>query len=363
MKLTAKIKLQPAPYQFDMLLQTLEKANAACNYASEQAWDSKTFRQYDLHQLVYNDIRERFGLAAQMTVRAIAKVSYAYKINQKGRRNFSSHGAFPYDSRILNFKTAAKKVSIWTLDRRQHMPYLCGERQHELLEGKRGEADLCYIDGEFYLFVSCEVETPETQDVEVFLGIDLGIVNIASDSDGETFSGEQVEESRRKFAHRRRNLQRKGTRASKRKLKTIRYNQSRYQTDVNHQISKAIVQKAKRTGRGIALEMLKGITQRVRVTRKQRARLHNWSFGQLASFVLYKAELAGMPVIFVDPKYTSQSCSVCGYIDKRNRPDQATFSCVSCGFSASADTNAAVNIAVRAVVNQPNGLLAQGSAA
>jgi transposase len=70
-----------------------------------------------------------------------------------------------------------------------------------------------------------------------------------------------------------------------------------------------------------------------------------------------------MPVIFVDPKYTSQSCSVCGYIDKRNRPDQATFSCVSCGFSASADTNAAVNIAVRAVVNQPNGLLAQGSAA
>lgn len=363
MILTAKIKLQPTPEQFVMLLQTLEKANDVCNYASEQAWEYQIFRQYPLHHLVYRDIRERFSLGAQVTVRAIGKVADAYKIDNRVKRTFAQRGAFPYDWKILSFKITKNTVSIWTLEGRQHMPYLCGKRQHELLEGKRGEADLCYIGDEFYLFVSCEVETPELEDVDVFLGIDLGIVNIASDSDGKVFRGEQTEEIRRKFSHRRRNLQRNGTRSSKRKLRKIRYKQSRYQADINHQISKAIVQKAKRTGRGIALEILKGITRRVRVTRKQRARLHNWSFGQLASFVQYKAELAGIPVMFVDPKYTSQTCSECGHIDKRNRPDQATFSCVSCGFSAPADTNAAVNIAVRAVVNQPNELLAQGSAA
>ncbi|MCK4962463.1 MAG: transposase [Anaerolineales bacterium] len=363
MILTAKIKLQPTPDQHNALLETLEVANAACDYASEQAWEHQIFRQYPLHHLVYRDIRECFSLGAQVAVRAIGKVADAYKLDKRVKRTFAPYGAFPYDKKLLSFKTAKKTVSIWMLEGRQHMTYLCGERQHKLLEGKRGEADLCYIDGELYLFVSCEVETPELEDIAAYLGIDLGIVNIASDSDGETFSGEQVEETRRKFAHRRRNLQRLGTRASKRKLMKIRHKQSRYQTDVNHQISKAIVQKAKRTGRGIALEILKGITRRVRVTRKQRARLHNWSFGQLASFVQYKAELAGMPVSFVDPKYTSQTCSECGHIDKRNRPDQATFSCVSCGFSVSADTNAAVNIAVRAVVNQPNELCAQGSAA
>jgi len=356
MKLTAKIKLQPMPKQHKVLLETLEMANAACNYASEQAWDSKTFRQYNLHRLVYSDVRERFGLSAQMTVRAIAKVAHTYKPDKKKQHIFSPRSAFPYDSRILSFKTAKKTVSIWTLGGRERMGYLCGERQHKLLEGKRGEADLCYIDGDFYLFVACEVETPEPEDVDGYLGVDLGIVNIASDSDGETFSGKQVEQSRCKFAHRRCNLQHKGTRASKRKLRKIRHNQSRYQTDINHQISKAIVKKAKRTARGIALEMLKGITRRVRVTRKQRARLHNWSFSQLASFVQYKAELAGMPVALVNPQYTSQTCSACRYVDKRNRPDQANFSCVSCGYSAPADTNAEVNIAARAAVNQPNEL-------
>lgn len=363
MILTAKIKLQPTPYQHNALLETLENANAVCNYASEQAWEHRIFRQYPLHHLVYRDARERFSLGAQVVVRAIGKVADAYKLDRRAKRTFAPRGAFPYDNKNLSFKTDERTVSIWTLEGRQYMPYLCGERQNELLEGKRGEADLCCINGEFYLFVACEVGTPEPEEVDDFLGVDLGIVNIASDSDGEVFSGEQVEETRRKFAHRRRNLQRNGTRASKRKLRNIRHKQSRYQTDVNHRISKAIVQKAKRTGRGIALEILKGITRRVRVSRKQRARLHNWSFGQLASFIQYKAKLAGMPVMFVDPKYTSQTCSVCGHIDKRNRPDQSTFSCVSCGFSASADTNAAVNIAVRAVVNQPNGLFAQGSVA
>jgi putative transposase len=362
MKLTAKIKLQPTPDQYKVLLNTLETANAACNDISQQAWDSRIFSQFSLHKLVYHDIRDRFPLSAQMTVRAVAKVADAYKLDKKAHRTFKPHGAFPYDNRILSFQTAEQTVSIWTLAGRQRIPYLCGDRQRELLEGDRGEADLCYINDAFYLFVACEVETPEPEDVDEFLGVDLGIVNLASDSDGAQYSGEQVEDQRRKYQHRRRNLQRKGTRAARRKLRQISGNQQRFQTDTNHRISKRIVQTAQDTGRGIALEDLKGIRDRVTVRRKQRARHANWAFHQLCQFIEYKAQRAGVLVVAVDPRNTSRTCPACGYVDKRNRPNQSTFSCVSCGYSANADTTAAVNIAARAAVNQPNGCYTQGSA-
>lgn len=363
MKLTAKIKLQPTSEQNDALFKTLEAANAACNDISQRAWEAKTFRQFDLHKIVYADIREHYGLSAQMTVRAIAKVAHAYKLDYKTRRIFQPHGAFPYDNRILSFKTDEQTVSIWTLEGRQRMPYLCGDRQRELLEGDRGEADLCRIDGEFYLFVACEVETPEPQDVDGYLGVDLGIVNLAADSDGETHSGKQVEDQRRKHAHRRRNLQGKGTRPATRKLRQISGQQSRYQRDVNHRISKRIVSKAQDTRRGIAVEDLTGIRDGQRLRRRQRARHANWAFSDLRAKLEYKAKMAGVPVVAVDPRNTSRTCPVCGSINKANRPNQSTFSCVSCGHSAPADTNAAVNIAARAVVNQPNGHLTQGSAA
>lgn len=360
MKLTAKIKLQPAPEQQTLLLQTLERANAACNYVSELAWDKQIFQQYPLHHLAYKDIRAEFGLAAQIAVRVIGKVADAYKLDKKTRRTFDLHGAFPYDDRILRINPDQQMISIWTLEGRQTMAYLAGERQQELLQAERGESDLCYINGEFYLFVACEVETPEPGDVDEFLGVDLGIVNIAADSDGETFSGEAVEDNRRKYAHRRRNLQRKGTHNARRKLRKIGGKQSRFQKDTNHTISKRIVQKAKDTGRGIALEDLGGIRDRVTVRSRQRARQSNWSFHDLRQKITYKAAIAGIRLVAVDPRNTSRTCPVCGCVDKANRKTQSNFSCVSCGYAAPADIVAAVNIAARAAVNQPNALSVQG---
>ena len=364
MKLTAKIKLQPTREQYDWLLQTLESANTACAYASNQAWEAQIFQQYRLHQLVYRSIRQQFALSSQMAVRAIGKVAEAYKLDTRTPRTFAEHSAFPYDSRILTFNIAEQTVSIWTLEGRQHMGYLCGDRQRELLAGQRGQADLCYVDGQFYLHVACEVETPEPVEVADYLGLGLGIVNLAADSDGQAYSGQAVEERRRKHAHRRRNLQKKGTRAAKRKLRYLSGRQARFQTDTNHCLSKRIVRKAQGTGRGIALEDLKGIRDRVTVRRKQRARHANWGFYQLRGFIEYKAVLAGVPEVAVDPRNTSRTCPPCGCMDKANRPTQSEFSCVACGYSAPADVNAARNIRARAAINQPNvGVLhPQGSA-
>lgn len=349
----AQVKLLPNCHQATVLKQTLEIANNACNMISERAWETKTFRQFPLHRLTYKDIRSAFPLTAQIVVRCISKVADAYKLDYKTQRIFRPCGAIAFDNRILRWFIDKSEVSIWTVDGRMHLPFACGGRQRELLSGQRGESDLCLVDGLFYLFAACDVETPEKKDVTEILGVDLGIVNLAADSDGEVYSGKDIEDNRRKFAHRRRNLQRNGSKSAKRKLKNISGKQARFQKHTNHQISKIIVQKAQDTGRTIALEELGGIRDRVTVRRKQRARHANWSFYQLRQYIAYKAELAGVPVIYVDPRNTSRTCPICGCVDKANRVSQGSFLCVSCGYSAHADTNAALNIRARAAVNLP----------
>jgi len=110
------------------------------------------------------------------------------------------------------------------------------------------------------------------------------------------------------------------------------------------------VAEAQRSGRGIALEQLKGIRARVKARKPQRATLHSWAFAQLGGYLAYKARRAGVSVQYVNPRYTSQECSSCGNIDKRSRKDQASFECTCCGFAEHADTNAAQNIATRAAM-------------
>ena len=360
MQLTAKVKLLPTPEQADALMHTLETANAACNYVSERAWGEHTFRQYSLHKLVYYDVRERFGLSSQMTVRCISKVADAYKLDRKTKRSFRETGAIAYDSRILSWKAGKQTVSIWTMDRRQTISFACGDRQRELLQHQQGESDLALIDGAFYLLATCEVVSPEQFEAEEALGVDLGIVNIATDSDGEPFSGTQVNNLRRRHAKLRAKLQQKGTKSAKRLLKKRKRRERRFAQDVNHVISKRIVEKAKGTGRAIGLEDLAGIRERTTVRKSQRRQHHSWSFHDLRQKIAYKATLAGVPVVPVDPRNTSRTCPICGCVDKRNRRTQSTFSCMRCGFSGHADTIAAVNIGRRAArllatgVNQPD---------
>src|SRR5262245_11423528 len=206
MRLTAAIQLLPTSEQADALKRTLETANAACDYISLVGWEAKTFRQFPIHRLTYQAVRETFGLAAQLAVRCIGKVADAYKLDRQTQRMFQPQGAIPYDERMLSYNLKGLEVSIWTLDGRQPTPFVCGERQRELLATQRGETDLALVRGKWYLFVACEVETPELIDVEGVLGVDLGIVNLATDSDGDLFSGQYVERRRQWYAGRRQAL-------------------------------------------------------------------------------------------------------------------------------------------------------------
>ena len=259
MKLTAKVKLQPDNQARYALGQTLETANKACNYISEKVWTHNVFKQFDIHKLVYKDVRKAFNLSSQMTVRQIAKVADAYKIDTDTKRVFSLKGAICYDDRIISWKLDQQRVSIWTVEGRLKINYVTGPRQLELLKSRRGESDLCLIDGEWYLFVTCDVDEPDLRDVKNFIGVDLGIKVIAADSDGEIYSGSHLNNLRARYANLRSKLQVIGSKSSKRLLKKRNKKESRFSEDTNHIISKHIVSKAKDTGRGIALEDLSGM--------------------------------------------------------------------------------------------------------
>jgi IS605 OrfB family transposase len=353
MQLSAQVKLQPTAEQKALLLRTLRAANAACNQASQVAWTTRTFRRFPLQKLCYQDLRARFGLGAQMAIRVLAKVADAYRLDRQTERTFRSRGSIAFDRRNLSWAMATGTVSLWTLEGRQRIPYVCGKRQEDLLARQHGETDLAYRDGTFYLLTSCEVPEASQQPVGGVLGVDVGLKNIAYDSDGRRYAGSHALGLRHRHRRLRHRLQVKHTKSAKRLLQKRSRRERRFMTDVNHCVSKQLVTTAEDTCRGIALEDLTGIRRRVSVRRHQRVTLHTWAFGQLRAFIEYKAALRGLLVTLVDPRNTSRTCPRCGHRAKANRKTQAQFSCVRCGFAGPADHIAAENIR-RAAVNQPH---------
>lgn len=381
MKLVVQLKLVPTPKQATALQATLRACNtAACDVAAV-ARQIGTYRNYDLRKHVYARIKDDYGLGAQAAQHVIKKVADAYaslKANLKAgnfgkpgsrlRRRveadpvrFRPDAAQPYDARMLSWQTDARTVSIWTTaGRLKNVAYTGSPDQLEAVASSEvGESDLVHRDGMWFLYASIVVAEPELIDPAGFLGVDLGIANIAYDSDGTRYAGGKLNGYRRRQQRLRRRLQAKGTKSARRLLARRRKKEARHAANVNHRIAKTIVTEAVRTGRGIAVENLTGIRARVRLRKPQRVTLSSWSFRQLGGFLSYKARRAGVALVQVDPRYTSQTCHRCGHRDKRNRPDQETFLCRSCGVVAHADHNAALNIAHRGVedwgaVNRPH---------
>jgi IS605 OrfB family transposase len=325
--------LPPDPAQ---LLAWLERFNAAANWLSGVAFRERLWHWLPLQRRAYREVRERFQLPAAATVVVIRKVAYAYRNKQRRqhRAAFRRRGGIPVCKH--QFKRDGT-VSVHGF----RIPFIA-RPQAEL--SSRHQAVLCYRRGKFILHQVVEVDVPAPVLVQDYLGCDLGTTNLLTDSEAEAHSGQAVEEKRRIYTHRRRRLQRRGTRAARRKLRQISGRQGRYQRDVNHGIAKRVVAKAQRLCCGIALEDLRGIRDRIKARRRQRARLHNWGFGQLRQFIVYKAAQAGVPVVFVDPANTSRTCPVCGHVDKRNRRSQSEFQCRRCGHAGPADVIAARNI-------------------
>jgi IS605 OrfB family transposase len=256
-----------------------------------------------------------------------------------------------YDNRILSWK-GLDKVSILTLQGRQIIPIRIGAYQEARLNRIVKQCDLLLRNGIFYLAVTVDAPEATPDDPIGALGVDLGVIHLAVDSDGEFYSGEQVDKVRERTDNLKAKLQSKGTKSAKRHLKKVSERESRFRRNINHIISKRLVSKAKDTHRQIALEDLKGIGDST-VRKAERRRHKSWAFNQLRQFITYKAKIAGILVKLVDPKYTSQTCPRCGFVSKANRKSQLLFTCQYCGFASNADLVGATNISRKALVNKP----------
>jgi IS605 OrfB family transposase len=193
----------------------------------------------------------------------------------------------------------------------------------------------------FYLHISLEHRDPEKVTNLRVLGIDRGIVNIAVCSDNRFFNSKKIKNRRARYAYIRKDLQSKGTKSAKRKLKRLSGRERRFSADVNHCISKQIVNSEYTV---FALEDLAKIrVQKGRGIEFNR-KFNSWPFYQLGEFIRYKAESLGKHTLLVDARYTSQKCSNCGHTYKGNR-DGSAFRCRKCGFELHADLNASRNIA------------------
>lgn len=370
MKLVVRVKLLPTPVQAAALEATLQACNEAATWAAEVAFEKKACRPLGLRKHTYAEVRERWSLGAQAAQHVIKKTCDAYTTLKANLRNgrygrpgtkrhtrasgkpvtFRKDAAQPYDDRMLSWQHKTRTVSIWTTSGRLKGVAFTGQAEQlaVLAEHRRGESDLVRQGGKWFLIATCEIpeKTLNTHPVG-FLGIDLGIVNIAATCDGVRHCGRRINRKRENDRALRSRLQKKGTKSAKRRAKKYAGKEARRNKDINHKISKRIVAEAERTGRGIALETLTGIRERARLRKPQRTTLHSWPFAQLGAFLAYKARRAGVPVVHVDPAYTSQECSQCHHTARGNRPSQARFTCRSCGFVEHADHNASHNIRQR----------------
>jgi putative transposase len=372
------VRVLPTPAEAVDLRATLTTCNVAALWLSAVMHRERVVGKHDAQKRFYTELKQRFGLAAQPAIRVIAKVADAYTTlranidagnygppgSPKRKKatatpiRFRVDAAQPFDARCLSWQipetVGAREatVSIWTTQgRRKGVRVLAAPHDLVMLRTQPvRETDLIYRNGKWFLYAAIEVtEAPLADPSNGFVGVDMGIVNIATTSTGDKASGARLNRYRKRQLKLRKRLQAKKTNSARRLLKKRRRREARFAADINHQISKRIVAEAERTECGIAVEKLTGIRERVRLRKPQRATLHSWALAQLGSLLAYKAKRAGVAFVEVDPAYTSQTCSACRWVDKRNRRTQSVFECVRCRFVGHADHNAALNIAARGV--------------
>ena len=347
---TLSCKLVVPPLVAQRIDATMTAFADACNLVADWGNDNKCHRQYDLHKGCYRDVREQFGLSANLAVRAIARVA-PQLASPKTRHSRFKPTSIDYDARIFKLNFETETVSIRLLDGRCILAMQLGDFQREGLAGQTPKsATLSRKRSNYYLDVQVKEQAPSPPEGDTdCLGVDLGVRHIACDSAGHQFQGYELADYRQHRADVRASLQAKADtgnkqtrKACRRALKRLSGRERRHQKRINHEISKHLVEFAHKHGMTIVLECLKGIRDRCRFRKGQRRRFHSWAFYQLQQFVEYKARRMGVRVVYVDPRYTSKTCSNCLHVGTRRQDD---FSCKNCRQGSHADLNAARNIA------------------
>ncbi|HEY9783748.1 MAG TPA: transposase [Leptolyngbyaceae cyanobacterium] len=364
--LTLVCKLNPTQQQVVKIEATLKAFADACNYTNQKIKPNITSKT-TIQNIVYEDLRSMYGLAANLAVRACARVgSNRLTAKQKGKpvKSFKPTSA-DYDQRIFAFREKDWTVSLTTVDGREHIKLDAGNYQRGKLKGKTPtSAQLCkHRDGKYYIHIQLKDEVPTPTKATNVIGVDFGRRDIAVTSNGDKWDGKKLTETRDRYSRTRASLQKKAstrTRSSRRRCRRILVRLSgrerRFQGWMNHNISRAIICTGKQQNATVAIEDLTGIRERTNQkprNKTERRRSNSWSFFQLRVFLEYKGLKEGVEVIAVPPAYTSQTCHCCLHIGLRS---DKKFKCSNCNWSGDADFNGAKMISLLGQsVNLPGG--------
>lgn len=343
--------------------QTIQQYLDACNHISQCAFEQDGMTNARrLQERVYYDVRAMFKLSAQATCSAIREVAGKYQSARSNNQSLHAPIHFKNFSRQYQLErdfayTQAGQLSLSTAEGRQKFAIHAGQWAAKYADWTLGGGVLFIQRGKVYFAQTISKPKPTTAVSGTVLGLDRGINLIATATDGHTaafFAGGRVKQRRRYYRNLRASLQQKkahrNTRSTARLLQRLAGREARFQTDVNHVVSKQIVRMAVKGGcHTIATEALKGIRERANdLSKPMREMVNAWAFYELQAYIEYKAEEVGIRLIEIDPAYTSQRCSRCGYVDKANR-HKHIFCCRNCHYQLHADLNAAHNIRARGI--------------
>lgn len=370
--LTISCKLKVSESQAVKLDATLDAFVQALNWVNQNT-PEKIVNAVKLQSLCYYEVRARFGLSSNLAQQVCRRVAGSRKVAKQKNRPVKAFkaGFVTYDARIFSFRGKDWTVSLTTVDGRERFELAIGNYQRGMLAGSSPKSATLVKrqDGSYYIQICLESEPPEPQDSDDVLGVDLGRTDIAHTSQGQHWDGQDITKVRDHFANLRAKLQQKaskGTRSSRRRcrqlLQRLSGRERRFQSWVNHNVSKRIVETAKSISASIALEDLTGIRERTNQqprNKTERRRSNSWAFHQLKLFIGYKALGSGVKVVSINPRYTSQTCHQCLHVhpdpDKSYRSGKR-FKCSHCGWHGDADFNGAKNIqSIGALVNRPGG--------
>lgn len=309
-----------------------------------------------MNQILYSTLREQFGLRSQMAQSVFKTVIARYKAILETQKKWikPSFDKPQYDL-VWNrdYSLTQNCFSVNTLNGRIKLPYFAKgmSKYFDHTTYKFGTAKLVNKHGKYFLHipVSYEVEESNVSDICNVVGIDRGInfVVVTYDSKHKSgfVSGRAIKQKRAHYSKLRKELQKRQTPSARRRLKAIGQRENRWMQDVNHCISKALVESNPKHTLFV-LEDLTGIrdvTERVKT--KNRYVYVSWSFYDLEQKLIYKAKQNQSIVIKVNPRYTSQCCPVCGHIEKSNRNKKIhLFTCKNCSYKSNDDRIGAMNL-------------------
>ena len=357
-KITVTAKVQIIAKESDRLLlnSTMSRYTDACNYVSNYIFKTHELKQYFLNEVLYSTLREKFSLRSQMVQSVLKTVIARYKTIKKNQKKWiKPQFKKPQYDLVWNrdYSLNNDRFSVNTIGGRVKLPYYSKgmEKYFDHFTYKFGTSKLVCKKDKYFLHIPVTSNIPKEDITRIdhIVGIDRGINFVVATYDSQHKSsfvrGSSIKQKRANYRDLRKQLQIRGTASSRRRLKAIGQRENRWMSDVNHQISKALVRSNPNPSLFV-LEDLSGVRSATeRVKRKDKYVSVSWSFYDLEQKLMYKASERGSMVIKVDPKYTSQRCPICGHTEASNRDKKIhLFTCKCCGYRSNDDRIGAMNL-------------------